>query len=48
MHRPAKDSPCDCHYKGTLIDGEELDSSYSEQSKQQSTNELTTIDIHNT
>mmetsp|Transcript_34370 Transcript_34370/g.91043 ORF Transcript_34370/g.91043 Transcript_34370/m.91043 type:complete len:229 (+) Transcript_34370:56-742(+) len=28
-HHPTKDSPCDCHYKGTLIDGAEFDSSYS-------------------
>mmetsp|Transcript_116727 Transcript_116727/g.362698 ORF Transcript_116727/g.362698 Transcript_116727/m.362698 type:complete len:160 (-) Transcript_116727:69-548(-) len=27
-HHPTKDSPCDCHYKGTLIDGTEFDSSY--------------------
>lgn len=25
---PAKDSPCECHYKGTLIDGTQFDSSY--------------------
>ena len=25
---PTKDSPCDCHYAGTLINGEEFDSSY--------------------
>eukprot|EP00932_Pfiesteria_piscicida_P014394 SRR837773.26146.p2 GENE.SRR837773.26146~~SRR837773.26146.p2 ORF type:complete len:157 (-),score=75.99 SRR837773.26146:62-532(-) len=25
---PTKDSPCDCHYAGTLIDGTEFDSSY--------------------
>merc|ERR1719150_3171235 len=25
---PVKDSPCECHYKGTLIDGTEFDSSY--------------------
>mmetsp|Transcript_70036 Transcript_70036/g.211883 ORF Transcript_70036/g.211883 Transcript_70036/m.211883 type:complete len:160 (+) Transcript_70036:62-541(+) len=28
QHHPTKDSPCDCHYKGTLIDGTEFDSSY--------------------
>merc|ERR1719497_301005 len=28
MHHPTKDSPCDCHYAGTLIDGTEFDSSY--------------------
>lgn len=27
-HHPTKDSPCECHYKGTLIDGSEFDSSY--------------------
>mmetsp|Transcript_69893 Transcript_69893/g.176725 ORF Transcript_69893/g.176725 Transcript_69893/m.176725 type:complete len:157 (-) Transcript_69893:199-669(-) len=27
-HHPTKDSPCDCHYRGTLIDGTEFDSSY--------------------
>merc|ERR1719277_2227656 len=27
-HHPTKDSPCDCHYAGTLIDGTEFDSSY--------------------
>mmetsp|Transcript_66998 Transcript_66998/g.187074 ORF Transcript_66998/g.187074 Transcript_66998/m.187074 type:complete len:389 (-) Transcript_66998:179-1345(-) len=27
--QPAKDSPCECHYRGTLIDGTEFDSSYS-------------------
>jgi len=26
--QPKKDSPCDCHYKGTLTDGTEFDSSY--------------------
>ena len=25
---PLKTSPCECHYKGTLINGEEFDSSY--------------------
>ena len=25
---PTKDSPCECHYKGTLIDGTQFDSSY--------------------
>merc|ERR1719373_131026 len=25
---PTKDSPCECHYAGTLIDGTEFDSSY--------------------
>eukprot|EP00442_Polarella_glacialis_P049749 CAMPEP_0115107648 /NCGR_PEP_ID=MMETSP0227-20121206/37447_1 /TAXON_ID=89957 /ORGANISM="Polarella glacialis, Strain CCMP 1383" /LENGTH=154 /DNA_ID=CAMNT_0002505619 /DNA_START=79 /DNA_END=543 /DNA_ORIENTATION=+ len=25
---PTADSPCDCHYAGTLIDGSEFDSSY--------------------
>merc|ERR1712086_769640 len=25
---PTANSPCDCHYKGTLIDGTEFDSSY--------------------
>jgi FKBP-type peptidyl-prolyl cis-trans isomerase FklB len=25
---PTIDSPCDCHYAGTLIDGTEFDSSY--------------------
>jgi len=25
---PTIDSPCDCHYSGTLIDGTEFDSSY--------------------
>ena len=27
--KPRVDSPCECHYKGTLIDGREFDSSYS-------------------
>eukprot|EP00413_Alexandrium_margalefii_P049004 CAMPEP_0204611154 /NCGR_PEP_ID=MMETSP0661-20131031/61878_1 /ASSEMBLY_ACC=CAM_ASM_000606 /TAXON_ID=109239 /ORGANISM="Alexandrium margalefi, Strain AMGDE01CS-322" /LENGTH=287 /DNA_ID=CAMNT_0051622997 /DNA_START=52 /DNA_END=916 /DNA_ORIENTATION=+ len=27
-HHPTVDSPCDCHYAGTLIDGTEFDSSY--------------------
>merc|ERR1712159_979374 len=27
-HHPTKDSPCECHYEGTLINGEEFDSSY--------------------
>merc|ERR1711985_221400 len=27
-HHPTKDSPCECHYEGTLIDGTEFDSSY--------------------
>jgi len=26
--KPKKDSPCDCHYRGTLTDGTEFDSSY--------------------
>merc|ERR1712232_748426 len=25
---PTADSPCDCHYKGTLVSGKEFDSSY--------------------
>merc|ERR1719197_50952 len=25
---PTKDSPCECHYEGTLINGDEFDSSY--------------------
>ena len=25
---PTKSSPCECHYKGTLIDGSQFDSSY--------------------
>jgi FKBP-type peptidyl-prolyl cis-trans isomerase FklB len=25
---PGPSTPCDCHYKGTLINGEEFDSSY--------------------
>ena len=25
---PTKDSPCECHYKGTLVDGTQFDSSY--------------------
>merc|ERR1712003_183267 len=28
QHHPTVDSPCDCHYRGTLIDGTEFDSSY--------------------
>merc|ERR1719395_205177 len=28
QHHPTADSPCDCHYKGTLTDGTEFDSSY--------------------
>ena len=27
--KPRIDTPCECHYKGTLIDGREFDSSYS-------------------
>merc|ERR1711998_771524 len=27
-HHPTKDSPCECHYEGMLIDGTEFDSSY--------------------
>merc|ERR1711865_626967 len=27
-NHPTKDSPCECHYEGTLIDGTEFDSSY--------------------
>ena len=27
--RPSIDSPCECHYRGSLIDGREFDSSYS-------------------
>merc|ERR1711871_70733 len=27
-HHPTKDSPCECHYEGTLVNGEEFDSSY--------------------
>merc|ERR1712010_325321 len=27
-HHPTKDSPCECHYEGTLIDGTEFNSSY--------------------
>merc|ERR1712216_433937 len=27
-HHPTKDSPCECHYEGTLINGTEFDSSY--------------------
>ena len=27
--KPSIDTPCECHYKGTLIDGREFDSSYS-------------------
>merc|ERR1719436_569946 len=27
-YHPTADSPCDCHYAGTLIDGTEFDSSY--------------------
>jgi len=28
FYHPTADSPCDCHYAGTLIDGSEFDSSY--------------------
>merc|ERR1719454_1691878 len=28
FYHPKVDSPCDCHYAGTLIDGTEFDSSY--------------------
>jgi FKBP-type peptidyl-prolyl cis-trans isomerase FklB len=28
FYHPTVDSPCDCHYAGTLIDGTEFDSSY--------------------
>jgi hypothetical protein len=27
--RPSMNSPCDCHYRGALIDGREFDSSYA-------------------
>lgn len=27
-HHPTADSPCDCHYAGSLISGKEFDSSY--------------------
>uniref|UniRef100_A0A7S1WVI8 peptidylprolyl isomerase n=1 Tax=Alexandrium catenella TaxID=2925 RepID=A0A7S1WVI8_ALECA len=27
-HHPAEDMPCDCHYRGRLINGKEFDSSY--------------------
>merc|ERR1711988_1678373 len=27
-HHPTVDSPCECHYEGTLIDGTKFDSSY--------------------
>jgi FKBP-type peptidyl-prolyl cis-trans isomerase FklB len=27
--RPTVSSPCSCHYRGTLINGQEFDSSYS-------------------
>jgi len=29
MWSPLADSPCDCHYSGTLLDGTEFDSSYA-------------------
>merc|ERR1712094_68922 len=28
FYHPTVDSPCECHYKGTLIDGTQFDSSY--------------------
>merc|ERR1719399_1971485 len=28
VFHPTVDSPCECHYKGTLIDGTQFDSSY--------------------
>ena len=28
VFHPASNSPCECHYQGTLIDGTEFDSSY--------------------
>merc|ERR1712070_718642 len=28
-HHPQSSSPCACHYRGTLVNGEEFDSSYS-------------------
>merc|ERR1712196_568156 len=28
INHPTVDSPCECHYKGTLIDGAQFDSSY--------------------
>lgn len=28
VHHPAANSPCSCHYEGTLIDGTVFDSSY--------------------
>lgn len=28
-HHPTPDSPCDCHYEGTLINGDVFDSSYA-------------------
>eukprot|EP00927_Polykrikos_kofoidii_P003703 TRINITY_DN11498_c0_g1_i1.p1 TRINITY_DN11498_c0_g1~~TRINITY_DN11498_c0_g1_i1.p1 ORF type:complete len:268 (-),score=65.54 TRINITY_DN11498_c0_g1_i1:92-895(-) len=29
LHHPTQHSPCACHYRGTLIDGTEFDSSYA-------------------
>ena len=29
LKHPTVDSPCDCHYRGCLLDGSEFDSSYS-------------------
>jgi FKBP-type peptidyl-prolyl cis-trans isomerase FklB len=28
VHHPLADSSCSCHYKGTLINGDQFDSSY--------------------
>ena len=28
IHHPTVSAPCECHYKGTLIDGTQFDSSY--------------------
>ena len=36
LKRPLVDTPCDCHYLGTLIDGTQFDSSFDRGSRRRS------------